>query len=111
MPATASGRLKQPTWRGDGRLIYFAIGFGKRWIDASLTVRQVIDDGDAVVLVWEFQARSAIYDNSGDTEPRVKTWGGVSLYRFNESNQIMLELGEESRPGPVARVPAIFDET
>ena len=99
-----------PVIRGRDAVRDFAIGFGKRWIDASVTVRHVMADGDAVVLVWEFQARSADPDNSGDAEQSREAWGGVTLYRFNESNEIMLELGEESTPGPVARVPAAFDE-
>ena len=92
--------FKTPAIRGRDAVRDFAIGFGKRWVDTSVTVRQVIDDGDTVVLVWEFQARSAHRDDAGDAEPSKKTWGGVTLYRFNESNQIMLELGEESASGP-----------
>lgn len=102
--------FKTPTIRGRDAVRDFAIGFGKRWIDANVTVRQVIADGDGVVLVWEFQARSANPENSGDAESTKKAWGGVTLYRFNESDQIMLELGEESSPGPVARVPDAFNE-
>ena len=102
--------FKTPVVRGRDAVRDFAIGFGKRWIDASVTVRQVMADGDAVVLVWEFQAQSANPDKSRAAEPSKKAWGGVTIYRFNESNQIMLELGEESTPGPMARVPAAFAE-
>lgn len=102
--------FKTPAIRGRDAVRDFAIGFGKRWIDANVTVRQAMADGDGVVLVWEFQARSANPDNSGDAKSTTKAWGGVTLYRFNESDQIMLELGEESTPGPAARVPAAFNE-
>jgi ketosteroid isomerase-like protein len=102
--------FKTPAIRGRDAVRDFAIGFGKRWIDANVTVRQAMADGDGVVLVWEFQARSANPDNSGDAKSTKKAWGGVTLYRFNESDQIMLELGEESTPGPAARVPAAFNE-
>jgi predicted ester cyclase len=102
--------FKTPAIRGRDAVRDFAIGFSKRWIDARVTVRQVLADGDAVVLIWEFQARSANPDHSGDAELSKKAWGGITLYRFNDSNQIILELGEESTPGPAARVPAAFNE-
>lgn len=102
--------FQTPAIRGRDAVRAFAIGFGKRWIDASVKVRQVMADGDAVVLVWEFKAKSASPDNSSEAESSERAWGGVTLYRFNESDQIMLELGEESTPGPAARVPSAFNE-
>jgi ketosteroid isomerase-like protein len=102
--------FKTPVIRGREAVRDFSIGFGKRWVDADVKMQHVVADGDAVVLVWEFQARSAISGNSGDGESIKKAWGGVTLYRFNEFDQIMLELGEESTPGPAARVPAAFNE-
>jgi ketosteroid isomerase-like protein len=101
--------FKTPVIRGREAVRDFAIGFGKRWVDADVTMQHVMADDDAVVLVWEFQARRADSGNSGDAESTKRAWGGVTLYRFNESDQIMLELGEESTPGPAARVPAAFD--
>lgn len=102
--------FKTPAIRGTDAVRDFAIGFSKRWVDPSVTVRHAIADGDAVVLVWEFEARSVDRGNSGNPESTKEAWGGVTLYRFNDSDQIMLELGEESTPGPVARVPASFNE-
>lgn len=102
--------FKLPAIRGRKAVRDFAAGFGKRWVDAVVTVRHVMADGDAVVLIWEFQARSTNPDNLGETEYSRKAWGGVTIYRFNEADQIILELGEESTPGPLARVPAAFDE-
>jgi steroid delta-isomerase-like uncharacterized protein len=101
--------FETPAIRGRDAVRDFATGFRKRWVDGRVTVRGVMADGDAVVLVWEFQARSANPDDSSDAGSSEKAWGGVTLYRFNESDQIVLELGEESAPGPVARVPAAFD--
>jgi len=102
--------FETPAIRGRDAVRDFAIGFGKRWSNAVVTVHQVMADGDAVVLFWEFQAQSSNPANSSDAESSKHAWGGVTLYRFNESNQIMLELGEESTPGPVARIPGAFDE-
>ena len=102
--------FKKPTIRGREAVRDFAIGFGERWVDAIVTVRHVMADGDGVVVVWDFQARSASPGNSGEAESTKRAWGGITIYRFNGSDQIMLELGEESTPGPSARVPAAFDE-
>lgn len=102
--------FKKPAIRGREAVRDFAIGFGERWVDALVTVRHVMADGDEVVVVWDFQARSARPDNAGEADSTKKAWGGVTIYRFNGSDQIMLELGEESTPGPSARVPAAFGE-
>lgn len=97
-----------PTIRGREAVTQFVTGFSGRWVDADVTVRHSIADGDTVVLVWEFEARPA---GSADDESGRQAWGGITLYRFNRSDQIALELGEESTPGPAARVPGAFDET
>ena len=102
--------FKKPAIRGREAVRDFAIGFGERWVDANVTVRRVMAHGNEVVVVWDFQARSASPGNSGEAESTKTAWGGITIYRFNGSDQIMLELGEESTPGPSARVPAAFDE-
>jgi steroid delta-isomerase-like uncharacterized protein len=102
--------FKAPAIRGREAVRDFAIGFSERWVDASVTVHHVVADGDEVVLVWEFQARSANSGKSGDAEATKNAWGGVTLYRFDEADQIALELGEESTPGPVARLPGAFND-
>jgi steroid delta-isomerase-like uncharacterized protein len=102
--------FKTPAIRGREAVREFVTGFSKRWVDANVTVRHVVADRNEVVLVWEFQAQSAIPGRASDTDVTKNAWGGVTLYRFNEADQIMLELGEESTPGPVARLPAAFSE-
>jgi len=102
--------FKAPAIRGREAVRDFAIGFSERWVDASVTVHHVVADGDEVVLVWEFQARSTNSGKSGDAEATKNAWGGVTLYRFDEADQIALELGEESTPGPVARLPGAFND-
>jgi hypothetical protein len=32
------------------------------------------------------------------------SWGGITLYRFDEEGKIVAEIGEESAPGPLERV-------
>jgi len=102
--------MSKPTIRGRDAVRDFAVGFGKRWVDAVVTVRHVVTDGDGVVVVLNFQARSATPGNAGEAETTKGAWGGITVYRFNASDQIMLELGEESTPGPAVRVPAAFNE-
>jgi hypothetical protein len=40
-------------------------------------------------------------ENSSHQEQR---WGGMTLFRFDASNKIIEEIGEESSPGPFGRL-------
>ena len=102
--------FSSPAIRGREAVRNFSIGFSKRWVEPIITVHHAMADGNTVVLIWEFQAKSTNPGDSGKTESGKSAWGGVTIYRFNDSDQIMLELGEESTPGPLARVPAAFTE-
>ncbi len=90
--------FQSPTIQGRDAVRDFAVGFSRRRVDATVAVRYVMADRDAVVLVWEFEARSTGPGSPGEAESTMKAWGGVTLYRFNESDQIVLELGKESSP-------------
>jgi hypothetical protein len=96
-----------PCIRGRAALKEFATGFGQRWADGQITIHEAVAAGDSVVLVWEFRARrvAAASEEPPPTD-QVHHWGGITFFRFNASGKIVLELGEESAPGPVARVAA-----
>jgi ketosteroid isomerase-like protein len=91
--------------RGRKAVKDFATGFCERWEDARITIHEAVVEGDRVVLVWSFQAR-----NVGSAQPNVAptneehSWGGITLYRFDEGGKIVAEIGEESAPGPLERV-------
>lgn len=83
----------------------FSRRFSRRWVDAEITVHEAIADGDWVVLVWSFRARPAgASESDAPGDPGEASWGGITAYRFDATGKIALELGEESTPGPHARV-------
>ena len=90
-----------------GREAYknFAIGFGERWKDAQVTFDDAIAEDDRVVLVWSFSAkRITSAQDSSSVAYQEYNWGGITLFRFNESGKIAAEIGEESSPGPMKRL-------
>jgi uncharacterized protein (TIGR02246 family) len=94
-----------PALRGRQAVRSFAQGFCSRWKDRRLTVDESLSDGDNVVLVWTFRARFVGSASPGGPAPgEEQTWGGMTLYRFDSSGKIAAEMGEESSPGPMARV-------
>lgn len=86
-----------PAIRGRDDVEAFASRFCSQWKDAELTITDAVADSDRVVFVWSFEARDVESDQRA-------TWGGITLYRFNASGKIVAEIGEESSPGPVARL-------
>ena len=83
----------------------FVVGFGKRWAESQITVHESIAQDQAVVLVWSFSGR--FVGDEGPGRPpvdSVQSWGGFSLFRFEERGLIVLEVGEESTPGPMGRL-------
>lgn len=94
-----------PTVRGREAMKQFVNRFGSRWTQARLSVHEAIEEGDRVVLVWSFRARRRGAGGQGqpptDKEHR---WGGITLFRFNSEGKIVAEIGEESSPGPFARL-------
>ena len=90
-----------------GRIAYknFAIGFGERWNDAQVTIRETIAEDESVVLVWSFSAkRMNTEQDSSVVAGQEYSWGGITLFHFNESGKIIAEIGEESSPGPFERL-------
>lgn len=99
--------LSKPTVRGREELIAFATRFSTTWTDARITVEETIAQGNSVVLMWTFTARNTGPGATGDPPSNKEaSWGGLSLYRFDEHGKITTEIGEESFPGPAARLQA-----
>lgn len=83
--------------RGLKALEHFMADFSGSWTEGEVTFHETIAEDRKVVLVWSFTARR-IETN------QVHHWGGVTLIRFNEAGKVIAEIGEESTPGPIARV-------
>jgi uncharacterized protein (TIGR02246 family) len=94
-----------PALRGRQAVRRFAEGFCSRWKDGRFTFHESLADGDDVVLVWSFRARFVGPASPGGPAPgEEQAWGGITLYRFDDSGKITAEIGEESTPGPMARI-------
>lgn len=91
--------------RGRDAVREFAEGFCSRWEDRHFVLHDRIADGDNVVLVWSFSGRYVGPERPQAPTPGEETaWGGITLYRFDAAGKIAAEIGEESTPGPMARV-------
>lgn len=96
-----------PAIRGREAVKRFASSFCSKWADAQFAIDEAVEEGNRVAIVWSFQAR-----NVGEIQPGVQpddqlhTWGGISLLRFDSAGKIVEEIGEESEPGPAARLKA-----
>jgi len=100
--------LGKPTIEGRDAAKAFATRFGKKWADPRITVDETVSDGDRVVLVWSFRARDIGSVQDGQSASgREHSWGGISLFRFNDTGKILVEIGEESEPGPFQRLTGI----
>lgn len=100
--------LGAPSIQGREAVREFATGFGERWIDSEVTVHSMVSDADTVVVLWGFRARPAGSGGGDDEALPERRWGGITLYRFDSDDRVVLEVGEESDPGPAARVPSAF---
>lgn len=97
--------LNTYTNKGRDAVREFHEGFCKRWTDTKTTVHESIAEGNAVVLVWSFSGRNVSSIQRGDPDDKqIQTWGGISVYHFDESDKIVAEFGEESHPGPYKRL-------
>ncbi|TFG72044.1 MAG: hypothetical protein E4H27_03395 [Anaerolineales bacterium] len=93
--------------RGRKAVRDFAERFCSRWSDAQFTFHEAVAERDRVVLLWSFSARFVSSETGQPNQPPVnqkQSWGGITLYRFNEVGKIVAEIGEESAPGPFERV-------
>ena len=97
--------FNKPAIRGRDAVRHFASGFSNRWSDTKIKFHEAIAESNKVVLVWSFQGRN-IGSPSPDVQPteKVKSWGGITLIRFNKAGKIVAEIGEESEPGPFERL-------
>ena len=83
----------------------FNAGFCKRWTDMHITIHESIAENNQAVLIWSYRAKNIGSAIQGQ-EPSNKeeSWGGITLIRFNKAGKISAEIGEESAPGPFARI-------
>jgi ketosteroid isomerase-like protein len=97
--------INTPTNQGRESVKNFHAGFCKRWTDTQLTIHESVAEGNKVVLIWSFRARNmASYQRGDPDDKQIQSWGGISVFHFNESDKIVAEFGEESQPGPYRRL-------
>jgi hypothetical protein len=94
-------RLGTSVLEGRGAVERFSDGFCQRWSSPEVTVHEVISDSGRVVMVWSF---SAIGVGEADADSLEVSWGGISVFELDESGLVVAEYGEESTPGPMARL-------
>ena len=87
--------------RGLESVTDFSASFCRRWASPTISIDQTIDDGERVVLVWSFSAIDQLAQDSAQTR---QSWGGISVFDFDDSGRVLEEFGEESSPGPTARL-------
>lgn len=93
-----------PKIKGRKAVKDFVTGFCNRWKDAQINIHESIAEANEVVLIWSFKARRVISSSNGtDSTGHMQSWGGITLYRFNDEGKISAEIGEESAPGPFER--------
>jgi len=94
-----------PAVRGREAVRRLVADFCQTWADPAVTVHQVVAEANRVVLVWSFRARDVGVRPGGQpASGQIHSWGGISLFSFDDHGMIVSETGEESRPGPAARV-------
>lgn len=95
----------RPAIRGREAAMNFATSFSQRWVKPEITIHEAISEGQSVVLIWSISAVDAGAAVDGEAAGTSRQyWGGISVYRFDESGKIKVEFGEESTPGPGARL-------
>ena len=97
--------LGTPAIRGREPLKAFIASFSQRWAEPGFEFHEAVADHSRVVLVWSFSARSVAATSPGaPPTDAVHSWGGITLFRFDDSGRITAEIGEESTPGPFGRL-------
>jgi hypothetical protein len=79
----------------------FSRGFCQRWSNPTVVVHEAIATDRRAVLVWSFSATSQIAES--EDEGRA-SWGGITVFHFDDEGRVIAEFGEESTPGPVIRM-------
>lgn len=93
-------RLGSAVLEGRDAVEQFSTGFCQRWLNPEVTVHQVVSDSSRVVLVWSYAATPV---GAGEAQGEVG-WGGISVFELDELGRVVTEYGEESTPGPFARL-------
>ena len=92
-----------PAIRGREAVKNFSMRFCSRWAEPAITIHEALTENNRVVLLWSFSARPVNESNAEAVED-MQIWGGISMFYFDEEGRIVTEVGEESRPGPFARI-------
>lgn len=83
----------------------FAIGFCSRWENAQITIHESIMEENKVVLFWSFKAKFIGESQlDGPTKNTGYTWGGISLFHFDNEGKVLTEIGEENEKGLIYRL-------
>jgi hypothetical protein len=86
----------------------FSAHFCTVWSEPRITIDEVYEQGNTVILVWSFRALRTGAAQSGETSSGEEhRWGGITLIRFDASGKIVAEIGEESEPGPIGRLNGV----
>lgn len=94
-----------PVIEGNQAVKDFAKRFAQKWKNPKFSFNQVIAEENTVVLLWSFSATDPTKNSEGNTLGGGRTsWGGITIIQFNEQGKISREIGEESSPGPCARI-------
>ncbi|HKK21111.1 MAG TPA: nuclear transport factor 2 family protein [candidate division Zixibacteria bacterium] len=97
--------FNSPVIRGKEQVKAFARRFASKWAEPRITIHETITEANQVVLVWSFEARNVAPLREGaEASNEVESWGGITLIRFNDEGKVAAEVGEESDPGPFARL-------
>ena len=88
--------------RGRNSVKKFSSNFNSRWSEQKLTIHESVEESNKVVLVWSFQGRF-VKGEKENHDLSIRSWGGITLVKFDNFNKIIAEIGEESDPGPFAR--------
>ncbi len=80
----------------------FAMRFNGRWKNSKVTIDETISEGNRVVLIWTFSAQRVEENEAGSIEEQ--SWGGITIFRFDDTGKVIEEIGEESSPGPYGRI-------
>ena len=97
-------RFNQKALHGIDAYKEFARKFNSNWKDGKVTIHESISEGNKVVLIWSFKAIRINQSNQSPDAVQEFSWGGISVFRFNDAGKIIEEFGEESNPGPYNRL-------